>query len=314
MQGSLRIQLFGIPRIKVEPPNTSDLPTQKAKFLFFYLLLFHKNAHLRETLETIFWGDHPEPRARRSLSTEIWRLRRWIAPLQENGDALLSIQEGQIRLRMAASWWLDTFEFERYLAQAQQIEATDPDRAIDLLHRAVQLYSGELLEGCYYDWCFAERERLHQAYLDALLKIMVYHGARSEYTTAIQYGQRLLLQDPLQEHVHRELIKLYLLSHQQPQALAQYQACDRILRDELGIPPAPETQALMRQAVTGQMDWARAGSAVVARETRDQTFYIQSLAAHVRAALKQIEGIQRDLQDALQSLDELQVQQPRPKK
>lgn len=313
MQVSLRIKLFGIPRIQIEPSTICDLPTQKAKFLFYYLLLFHENSHVRETLETLFWGDHPEPRARRSLSTELWRLRRWIEPLEADDNPLLSTQEGVVRLRLADSWSLDTLEFEQCLAKAQQFEATQPTQAAELLHHAVQLYSGELLEGCYYDWCFAERERLHQAYLDALLKLMVYHGARREYAMAIECGKQLLRIDPLQEQVHRELMKLYVLNQQQPQALAQYQTCVQVLHSELGIAPDLETQAIMRQVMIGQVIPTSSGEGAK-RALSEPSGQIRSLAARVRLALGQIENVQRELQDTLQALEELQVPQPQSKR
>ena len=41
------------------------------------------------------------------------------------------------------------------------------------------VYRGDLLEGCYQDWCLFERERLQNAYLAMLDKLMVRcHGDR----------------------------------------------------------------------------------------------------------------------------------------
>jgi DNA-binding SARP family transcriptional activator len=302
VQPTIRIHLFGVPNIQVNHQTGSDPPTQKARFLLYYLLLFNNNTHLRESLGALFWGEHSDSRARHSLSTELWRLRRWLAALYAESGALFSLRDGEVRLQLSDSWWLDLVEFERHLARAHQSEKTNPTQYAASLQQAVQLYRGDLLEGCYSDWCLVERERLRQAYLDALLKLLVHHGGKREYATAIEYGQRLLNADPLQEQVHRELMKLYVLNHQQPQALAQYQTCVRILQDELSIAPSVETQVIMRQAASGKI--FPLSNNVAANNAPAE--HVRVLAERVRTALLQIETARRELEDTLQALDEIQ--------
>jgi DNA-binding SARP family transcriptional activator len=45
-----------------------------------YLILYRNRPHSREVLTGIFWGDHPENRARSCLSTALWRLRKALEP------------------------------------------------------------------------------------------------------------------------------------------------------------------------------------------------------------------------------------------
>jgi hypothetical protein len=60
------------------------------------------------------------------------------------------------------------------LAQAERAEQTSDRQALILaLRQAVDRYQGELLPGCYDDRLQAERERLHQAFLAALEKLIL---------------------------------------------------------------------------------------------------------------------------------------------
>jgi two-component SAPR family response regulator len=50
---------------------------------------------------------------------------------------------------------------------------------------------------------------------------------------AVAHGSRLLQLDPLQEHVHRGLMRRHFSLGSRPAALRQFATCERILRDEL---------------------------------------------------------------------------------
>ena len=44
--------------------------------VFAFLLLYKKQSHSQDTLATVFWNEQTERRAKRCLSTALWRLRR----------------------------------------------------------------------------------------------------------------------------------------------------------------------------------------------------------------------------------------------
>src|SRR5207244_3231320 len=54
----------------------------------------------------------------------------------------------------------------------------------------------------------------------------------------------LLSLDPLQENVHRTLMRLYAARGRHDAALAQYERCRRELSDQLGVQPESQTEAL----------------------------------------------------------------------
>src|SRR5207253_8708215 len=58
--------------------------------------------------------------------------------------------------------------------------------------------------------------------------------------------------DPLREDAHRGLMTALARLGRQAEALRCYEHCRRVLREELGAAPSPETQAVYEQLLAGQ--------------------------------------------------------------
>ena len=79
------------------------------------------------------------------------------------------------------------------------------------------------------------------------------YGGRGEFEPAIAYTRRWLALDPLCEPAHLHLMLLYARSGQRIAALRRYGECERVLKEELGLPkmkpaPGPEEAAKNRSA------------------------------------------------------------------
>ena len=61
-----------------------------------------------------------------------------------------------------------------------------------------------------------------------------------------------LEKDRCHEHSYRTLMRCYARLGQRNRALRQYRLCERILGQEYGTAPSPETQALHRSITMGQ--------------------------------------------------------------
>jgi DNA-binding SARP family transcriptional activator len=219
--------------------------SRKSGELFAYLALNRKTPHTREHLAGTFWGDSSEERARHTLNTTLWRINRVLEPPESVAGerGYLRITPQHIGFNAAASGvWLDVAEFESRCQLAEQSEA--PTK-FALYSQAVNLYRADLLADCYEDWCIVERERLQGLYVRALAQLMAYHSSNAEYDLAIDCARRILTCDPLREEVHRDLMRLHLQAGQPAAALRQYRQCEDMLRDELGVEPAPETRGLL---------------------------------------------------------------------
>jgi DNA-binding SARP family transcriptional activator len=246
---TLRIRLFGKFQAELEGRALNNLDAFKVQELFCYLLLNRDRPHHRESLSGLLWGDNETPQSKKYLRQALWQLQLALnsgAEKPHNGP--LVVDPDWVSIEPRINFWLDVQVFDETLARVRGI----PGRALDLaqvlaLKEAIQLYRGDLLEGCYQEWCLYERERLQNAYLDMLDKLMGYAEAHNEYEAGLEYGARILRYDRARERTHWQLMRLYYLAGDRAGALRQYERCAMALDQELGVKPSRRTTALYEQ-------------------------------------------------------------------
>ena len=244
MTARLEFALLGTAAITLDGKEVSGQVPAKSQALLYYLAVTGC-PQSREKLAGLLWGDKPEAKAKANLRKSLSTLR------QVFGDALI-ITRPTAAFNRETDYWLDVEAFESALAQdAPASESLEP------LGEAVELYRGEFLEGLsvrqalgFEEWVLGERERLRQLAIQALHRLSEAYSVRGEVAAAIETTNRLLALEPWQEEAHRQLMTLLARSGQQSAALAQYEVCRRILAEELGVEPLPETQALLQRLKT----------------------------------------------------------------
>lgn len=193
----------------------------------------------RETLTALLWSDSGDEQARASLRTALSALRKSLGP-----DVLaLSSDQSGVRLdetRVA----VDASLFMRDARTAAQL---------DVLTRVAAIYEGEFLEGFgpvtpeFDRWVEAERASLRSHYMSALLRLVDALVEAGDHEDAIAWSQRLLVEDPLQEHVHRRLMRAYQRQNRHDAALKQFERLRDLLSEQLGVQPEAPTLELVRE-------------------------------------------------------------------
>jgi DNA-binding SARP family transcriptional activator len=188
------------------------------------------------------WDTTPPATARGQVHTCVSRLRRVVA-----ADAILSDPAGY-GIRVGPDD-LDALVFARLVDEARA--AGDPGKARTAYRKALDLWRGE---------AFAEIDapavRLAAAALDE------QHTLAAEDWAALELAAgraRELLADlvplverfPLRERLRGHLMLAYQQTGRQADALTEYRRAYDRLRDELGIEPGPELQALHREILSG---------------------------------------------------------------
>ena len=238
---TLRVRLLG--RFDVQREDGTLLPSLggKGQALLAYLALPVGKRHLRDQLASLLWGDLPAPRARRNLRQVLFGLRRALEggdPLRLDGDAV-ALDPAHVDV--------DVERFERALAEGTPAS----------LEQAAALYGGDLLAGLvvqappFEEWLAAQREGLRERAIEALARLCALQRAAGAHEAAVDTALRLLALDPVQESIHRTLMRLYADLGRRGAALRQYQACAAALKRELGIEPDEETTVLYRDIQRG---------------------------------------------------------------
>jgi DNA-binding SARP family transcriptional activator len=235
----LRLTLLGGFQARLQTGEVMALPGRKAQALLAFLALPLGRSHPRDKLAALLWGGIREESARASLRQTLFVIRRALG----GAEGTVLHPEGEALALAPAVVEADVTAFERAVA----------DGTPESLERAATLYQGDLLAGLvlaeapFEEWLLGERERLRELALEGLAKLLAHQRKSGAYQVAVGTALRLLTLDPLQEVVHRALMRLYADLGRRGTALRQYQQCVSVLGRELGIEPEAETKALYQE-------------------------------------------------------------------
>jgi predicted ATPase/DNA-binding SARP family transcriptional activator len=247
----LALYLLGPPRVELDG-RLVHIGRRKALALLAYLVVTGPRpgaqGHRRDSLATLLWPEHDQSRARAELRRTLSVLRTTLG-----GEWFVTDRE-TIGLNPGASPWLDVERFHHLLHTWQGHGHPETElcpRCLSPLTEAVELYRGDFLTGFtlrdsrdFDDWQFFQTQGLRDELAGALERLAHAHSAQAEFDQAIDYARRWVALDPLHEPAHRQLMRLYAQAGQRAAALRQYGECERLLKEELGLPPERETAQL----------------------------------------------------------------------
>lgn len=238
----LSIQLLGRPVVAVDGQPVR-FPTRKSLALFAYVAS-EGGEHSRQELMALLWPDSSTPAAQASLRSDLARLRKVLGMA---GAALVASAE-TIALDAGIDFTLDLKAMRTALAHIEK-HASEP--TLPLLHAAVAAYQGEFLQGFnladapdFDHWVTQQRQQWQQS-LSRILELLAQHALdRRDWPEAIAIARRWVQHAPIDEAAYRSLMQAHFLAGDRGAALQVCQTCQRLLADELGVAPAPETVAL----------------------------------------------------------------------
>jgi TolB-like protein/Tfp pilus assembly protein PilF len=149
---------------------------------------------------------------------------------------------------IAGSAWID----------ARAAEAAEASEDANAFREVGGLFAGELMEGltvgeaAFEQWLAGERERFRLLACRINARLMDLEEKAGKLEEALVLGLKVLTFDPLQEHVHRAVMRIYAAQGRHAAALVQYERCQRELSDQLGVKPEHETEELARAIRTSR--------------------------------------------------------------
>ena len=231
MPAGLVLELLGAPRLRDGAGHERALPSRRA--LALLAVLAAEGEVARSRLATLFWGELDDASARRNLRRELARLR------SEGLEATFSTVGDRLRLGAGLASDIDAFRGA----------AACGDGAA-----ALAAWRGPLLDGfelaeaaAFRDWLGEQRGRLVQRWRELAAQQAARCEAAGDARAALDWHARLVDDDPLQELHHVNVMRLHHLLGERRPALAAWERCRQVLRDELGIAPSPATVALAEQ-------------------------------------------------------------------
>ncbi|MGB5050183.1 MAG: BREX system ATP-binding domain-containing protein, partial [Caldilineaceae bacterium] len=232
---TLHAQLLGGFLLYLEHAPVPGLEQSRYQRLLAYLFLHHPTPLSRQHLAFLFWPDSSERQSRTNLRNLIHRLHKNWPEMAHWIDA----SGADIEWRADAEIEVDVAQFAAALAAANV--TADPSVKESHLRQATDCYRGDLLPDIYDDWALGERERLRTLYVQALEQLSQLLEDDQRYAEAIDFSQRLLRHEPLQESAYRHLMRLYALAGDRAAALRVYHTCVTTFQRELSVEPSTQT-------------------------------------------------------------------------
>jgi TolB-like protein len=243
----LHIRLLG-PVTIIKNGGSVAIPSKKGRALLGYLALREGTEVSRSVLTGLLWGERSESAARASLRQTLSELRSALGG---------SAQHSMVANKETVTWVSGSASID---AKVLESAAGSKDEAA--IREAAELIRGELMEGLsvneasFEQWLASERERFRLIACSIYERLSEAAKRDAKLEEALNFGLKLLALDPLQEHVHRTLMRLYAAQGRHDAALAQYERCRRELSAQLAAAPQPETEQLARAIRVGRRDGA----------------------------------------------------------
>jgi DNA-binding SARP family transcriptional activator len=225
-----------------------DFGGVKPKQIFEQLLCEHGRPVSKDRLADGLWGERLPRNVEATLETYVSVLRR---SLGERGRDLIVTEPRAYRLAIELVE-LDVLEFDALLDRAATASTRSSCAALE---QALALAGrGEILaDEPYADWVAPLRRHYNGKVLAALVSAAEAALSLGDADAALAHADAALARDRFHEPAHRaRILALYTLGHQH-HALDAYVACRRLLDEELGLEPMPETRALQK-AILAQTD------------------------------------------------------------
>lgn len=183
-------------------------------------------------LADILWPDAEGDKAHQAFRTTLHRLRKLLG-----NDDVISVQDGTVTLDPRYCW-VDVWAFERHLGK----------RDVGSMEKAAALYQGRFLEKANeLPWAVPLREHLHAKYLSCLRNLGRRLESVGEWGKAAACYEQGLGVDPLIEEFYQRVMICHQRRGHGAEAIMVYERCRDILRAQLDLDPAPETDSIVRE-------------------------------------------------------------------
>jgi DNA-binding SARP family transcriptional activator len=207
----LRLLLADGPALQTGDGRLVELAPRDALLLAWLAI---EGATPRTRLAQLLWPDSAAEAARNALRQRLFQLKKLCGAGLVQGQATLALADGVLH----------------------DLEDSD-----DVLAGIAPELGAELAE-----WLARQRGRRRERLRQSLAELADMAEGSRDWTDALMHARELLALDPLSEEAHRRVMRLHYLAGDRAAALLAFDACEQILKNEVGARPSAETLVLLR--------------------------------------------------------------------
>src|SRR5215207_4325045 len=249
----LTISMLGAVEICRDParPLAADAwVTRRARDILCFIASRRHRRVSKDMIIDTFWGESDFGSVEKNFHPTISHIRKGLNSNQPLKQNFLLYRDGDYQLNPEFSYRIDTEEFDRLVSEGDAARrARDAEGFVKAYEEAAALYRGEFMQGSYDEWVEEQRSYCREQYL-RILEILAQTAQKSEdWARSLTLAQQILREDPFREDVHCHLLRAHAAQGNRVAVREQYEALRKLLRKELGVEPAAETQRVYRELV-----------------------------------------------------------------
>jgi SARP family transcriptional regulator, regulator of embCAB operon len=216
--------------------------------LFAMLAAEHGTPIARELLAEELWAETPPVSWESSIRMLVSKLRAALRPLRQPSPAeLLESGVGHYQFNLPDGGVVDLDAAGAAVRHAEASLADDElGRAQSEALTACIISRRPFLPGADGPWARGRRRRLadhHARACELVAEVLLRKG---DHRQAAREAARAVEIDPCREGAYRQLMRAYAGAGDRGLAQRAFDRCRQVLREELGVDPSPDTQALHR--------------------------------------------------------------------
>lgn len=207
---------------------------------FAYLVLERRRPVPRDELADVLWGETLPATWTAALRGVVSRMRSVLAGAGLAGPDVVVSRAGCYQLQLPIDAVVDIERIHAAVGSAPQDLTEAPDLARQAAAEAADLAGRQFLPGAGGAW--VERRQAELAALRVRALELLSQAAQA--CGAVVAAEQAIALAPLRESAHQALMAAHAGAGNRAAALRTYEACRRVLVEELGVSPSPETYEL----------------------------------------------------------------------
>jgi DNA-binding SARP family transcriptional activator/basic membrane lipoprotein Med (substrate-binding protein (PBP1-ABC) superfamily) len=222
-------------------------PGRQGRLVFACLVTEHGRPVPRDELAEVLWEDAPPATWEKALSLLVSKLRAVLAENGVDGARALTAPAGCYRLDLPVGSSVDVLEAENATNEAEALlTAENWEQAATSATRAESVLRGPFLPGDDGTWVDGKRRELAEVHTRALSALADASLRSGKPEQSVHWAEQAIEAEPFRESGYRRLMVAHAAAGNRAEALQVYERCRRLLAEELGAYPSPETESVYR--------------------------------------------------------------------
>ena len=225
-----------------------QLPGRQGRLLFAYLVTKHGTPVPRDELAEALWEGDPPASWDKALRVLVSKLRKVVAESADEAGADLTAAFGCYQLDLPAETWVDVLAAQSAAQEAEGLLAADElEGAITAATLAESLLRQPFMPGDDGAWVQGKRRELEEVRLRALNVLAEACLRSGKAEASVRWAEQAVEVEQFRESGYRRLMAAHIAAGNRGEALRVYEQCRRLLAEELGAYPSPETETIYRR-------------------------------------------------------------------